>query len=238
MKWFKIYATELLNDTKLRQLTDDELGKWLKLMCHAAKSPIKGSLYLLPEVPMDDKTIVDILQIPDRNLTRRSKIGVVFVNKLLQLGICKRDKQGGLFFPNWRKYQSKWEQIKHLPSQQSTKIPTTKPTEIPTHKEVEIEERNLISNNILCKFQEKYVSIGPSVFQTIKSLPVKDEQDIKIVDNVLEKYALSYNPQYCLAVILSSLNEKRHREAQEIEIKKEREEKKEALKKYLSSWPK
>lgn len=102
--YFPIYASELLTDERIAELTDAELGVLVKLWAKMWINGIeRGTLLFSKTKPISDEQIAKFLQ---KNLEETQKI---LHRLVVEVGILKRGKFGELFSKRLRNFKTEWE---------------------------------------------------------------------------------------------------------------------------------
>ena len=114
MRWFKVYAAEILSDTEHVSLTLEERGLWLILMALIAKNGTCG--YLVNKStgePIPEKEILLIASRfyahRDQNVTRMVTKITKMVKRLYQNGIFHFREDGAFGSKAWVKYYNDYE---------------------------------------------------------------------------------------------------------------------------------
>jgi hypothetical protein len=103
MRWLRIQIEELLTDTTLKELSWDEFGIWIALLCYAGKSKNNpGIIEKFDGVPYKLETLADLLNC---DVERFKQI----LAKLKKIEKIKFLPDGRIEVVNFKKYQTIYE---------------------------------------------------------------------------------------------------------------------------------
>jgi hypothetical protein len=184
MKWFKLFGQEVINDDKLAQLSDAEMGVWFRLLAIASIQSTPGSVSV--------HTLRNIYGWSD------DKISHVIRRFVDEFGFLTMIDDV-LTFSNWKSYQSEYERTKQYrekrwdKKQNATEMlqkcyrnATEKiHREVEVEVEVEVEEKPVVIQSLLVDQGEKADAVKDAAFfrtQTSKKPRMRKDRISAAVD--------------------------------------------------------